>query len=68
MKDRDVVWDFVENEKRSLYPVPCSLLEPLSDKELRQPAPVIDVDALAHLGGGAKHHNSEGGEVSLATC
>ncbi len=39
--------------------------EPLSDKELKESG--IEVGALAHQGGRAKHDDLEGGEVSLAT-
>ncbi len=61
------MWDFAENEKRSLYPIRHSLFrtEPLSDKELKESG--IEVGALAHQGGRAKKDDSKGGEVSLAT-
>ena len=61
-KERDVTWDFAENEKSSLYPVPKNLFktEPLND---------ADESYSLQLGKKKKirHDSDDEGEVNLAT-
>ncbi len=66
VEDRDVTWDFAENEKSSLYPVLCSLFrtEPLSEWELKESG--IEVGALDLQKGRSERNSSEEGEVGLA--
>jgi hypothetical protein len=59
VKDRDVTWDYSENERSSLYPVPRGLFrtEPLSDTELKESE--TDVGTHAHQGDRVKYDDSQ---------
>ena len=61
-KERDVAWDFAENEKSSLYPVPRNLF---------MTEPLDDADEIYSLQLGEKtnmrHDSGDEGEVNLAT-